>query len=291
MIKVRPAGLITPGNDLRLLEKASGSDAGYIHIELEDGIPLEGKQLAREIVAQALREFDWSGKRTLIRVNPITSRLTEDDVDAIVPARPFAILLGKCQGPEEIRYLDRLIARAERRNTVADGSVRIAAMIERIHALQTIDEIAIASPRMVALYIGPSDLGNEFGYHRTYRGLEMEIAWVRTRVVFGAHAAGLLAIDSPTLFYKDLELTTEQAAWSYRVGFDAKTCVSPRQIAAVNAAFRPSDEEVAWAREVMAGNEIAEGENRAVWTTQGMMIDAPFVLRARRILEASEPEY
>lgn len=287
MTNVRPAGLITPGNDVRLLTKASNSDAGYVHIELEDGIPFERKQEAREVVARALGDLDWTGKLTLVRVNPVSSGLVEDDVAAIVPARPFAILQGKCAGPDDIRYLDRLIGRAERLHGLEDGVIKIAAMIERIRALQTIDEIATASPRMVALYIGPSDLGNEFGYRRTYQGQELEILWVRTRVVFAAHAAGLLAIDSPTLYYNDLELTTQQAMWSYRVGFDAKTCISPRQIPAVNAAFRPSDEEIAWAREVLVGDDLAKREHRAVWTTQGMMIDAPFVLRAQRILEAS----
>jgi citrate lyase subunit beta/citryl-CoA lyase len=257
---------------------------------LEDGITAEGKQQAREVIVNALRDLDWTDKVTLVRVNPMTSGFTEDDVDVVAPGRPTAILQGKCEGPEDIRYLDRLLDRAERKHGIEHGTIKIAAMIERIRALQTIDEIATASTRMIALYIGPSDLGNEFGYRRTYQGQELEILWVRTRVIFAAHAAGLLAIDSPTLFYKDMELTKQQAEWSYRVGFDAKTCISPRQISAVNEAFRPSSEEIAWAREVMEGAETARVQERAVWTTQGMMIDAPFVLRARRILESVSAE-
>lgn len=278
------SGLIVPGLDPRILEKASRSDGDVMHIELEDGVPDDRKGESRQIITDALRNFDWSGKLTLIRVNNVASGFVEEDIEVVTHGRPTAFMLGKCEGPEDIRYLDRLLTRAEKRAGVPAGSIKLASMIERARALQTIDEIAIASPRMMALYIGPTDLSTEVGYRRTYRGEEPEVSWVRSRIVFAAHLAGLLAIDSPTPRYKDLDETFLQATVSYRAGFDAKTCISPRQLEAVNRAFTPSEEETDWAEKVFAGKRDAEAKGLSVWVQDGMMVDEAMIIRATNIL-------
>lgn len=282
------SGLIVPGLDLARLEKASQCDGDVMHIELEDGVPPNRKAEGRKTIAEALQKFDWSGKLTLIRINNVASGFVEDDIDVVANGRPSAFMLGKCEGAEDIQYLDHLVGRAEKRIGIPQGTIKLASMIERVRALQKIDDIALASPRMMALYIGPTDLSTEVGYRRTYRGQELEVSWCRSRVVFGAHAAGLLAIDSPTPHYKDLEESFVQARWSYQLGFDAKTCVSPRQLEAVNRAFSPSEEEVKWAEEVFAGREEAEKAGESVWVKQGMMIDDAMIVRAHNILQTAK---
>ena len=282
------SGLIVPGIDPTKLEKASKCLADVMHIELEDGVSDDHKEPARRNIVAALRELDWSGKLTLVRVNNVRSGFLEDDVDAVVQGRPTAILLAKSEGPEDIMYLDHLISRAEQRHGVDAGSVKIASMIERARALQMIDEIATASPRMMALYTGATDLSTEVGYRRTYKGQELEVTWARQRIVFSAHLNGLLAIDSPTTYYKDLDDTFLQARWAYHLGFEAKTCVSPRQIDAVNRGFTPSEEEVGWARKILAGKEEAEKQGLSVWVSDGMMVDEAFVARATHIMATWE---
>jgi citrate lyase subunit beta/citryl-CoA lyase len=278
------SGLIVPGVDPTKLEKASKCLGDVMHIELEDGVGDDHKAQARKTIVEALRDLDWTGKLTLIRVNNVRSGFLEDDVDAVVQGRPTAILLAKCEGPEDIMYLDHLIGRAEQRHGLAQGSMKIASMIERARALQKIDEIATASPRMMALYTGATDLSTEVGYRRTYKGQELEVCWARSRIVFAAHYAGLLAIDSPTTYYKDLEDTYLQARWAYHLGFEAKTTVSPRQIDAVNRGFTPSNEEVEWAKKILAGKEEAEKKGLTVWVSDGMMVDEAFVARATHIM-------
>jgi citrate lyase subunit beta / citryl-CoA lyase len=281
------SGLITPGLDPTLMKKASESAADFVHIELEDGVAPDRKAEARDKIVDALTTLDWADRLTMVRVNGVESGFLEHDVDVVVPALPRAVVLGKCGGPDEIKYLDRLITRVERDREIPHGTVGIAAMIERASAFATIDEIAAASPRMLALYIGPTDLGTELGYRRTYRGQELEIMFVRSRVVVAAHVAGLFALDSPTIYFRDLELTFEQARWSYQCGFDAKACISPRQIAEVNRAFTPSEEELRWAEEVLEGEADARQEGDAVWVRQGMMLDAAMIARARRTVAAA----
>ena len=278
------SGLIVPGLNPRLLEKASQSNGDVMHIELEDGVPDDRKGEGRDTITHALQTLDWSGKLTLIRINNVASGFVEEDIEVVTHGRPSAFLLGKCEGPEDIRYLDHLLTRAEKRAGVEPGSIKLSAMIERARALQMVDDIAIASPRMMALYIGPTDLSTEVGYRRTYRGVEPEVAWVRSRVVFAAHLAGLLAIDSPSPRYKDLEETYLQATVSYRAGFDAKTCISPRQIDEVNRAFTPDDDEVDWAEKVFAGKRDADSKGLSVWVQDGMMVDEAMIIRATNIM-------
>lgn len=282
------SGLIVPGIEPSKLEKASKCRADIMHIELEDGVSDDRKAEARKMIVEALNDLDWSGKITMVRVNNVRSGFLEDDVDAVVQGRPHAILLAKSEGPEDILYLDHLIGRAEQRHDVEAGSVKIASMIERIRAFKMMDQLATASPRMMALYTGATDLSTEFGYRRGYRGQELETMFARSSIVAAAHAAGLLAIDSPTTRYTDLEDTLLQAKWAYRLGFEAKTCVSPRQIDRVNEGFTPEPDEIAWAEKILAGKEEAEAKGLSVWVSDGMMVDEAFVARATQIMATYE---
>jgi citrate lyase subunit beta/citryl-CoA lyase len=141
---------------------------------------------------------------------------------------------------------------------------------------------------MVAFHIGPTDLSTELGYRRTYTGQELETYFVRSSVVVAAHANGLLAFDTPCVHFRDDEETYVQARWSYHTGFDAKSCVYPPQLAAVNRAFSPTTEEIHWAEEVFAGKAEAEAANVAVWERDGMMLDDAMISRATSIIAAAE---
>jgi citrate lyase beta subunit len=282
------SGLITSGLDLNRLQKASAADADFIHIELEDGIPPARKAEARETVVKALSTLDWSGKITMPRVNSVDSGCLEDDIDVVTAGSPTAFLLAKCQGPEDVHYLDRLIDRAERRHGLVSGVIKIALMIERARGFKTMDILATASLRMLAFHIGPTDLSTELGYRRTYVGQELETFFVRSSVVVAAHSNGLLAFDTPCVHFRDQEETYRQARWSYHTGFDAKSCVYPPQLAAVNRAFSPTADEIHWANEVFAGKAEAEAAGVAVWERAGMMLDDAMVARATSILAAAE---
>src|SRR5262249_10177517 len=135
------SGLIVPGLDLGRLEKASKCDGDVMHIELEDGVPPNRKAEGRETIATALKKFDWSGKFTLIRINNVESGFVEDDIDVVASGKPTAFLLGKAEGPEDMKYLDHLIGRAEKKYGFEHGTIKLASMIERARALQMVDQI------------------------------------------------------------------------------------------------------------------------------------------------------
>lgn len=278
------AGLITPGIESKKLEKAVASSADLFHIELEDGVPNDRKAEAREIIREGLQTLPWGDRLKLVRVNPVDSGMLEDDIDAVTPGLPTAFILAKCQGPEDIRYLDHLVSRAELKHGVEPGSIQLISMIERIRALNTADEIAAASPRMMGLYIGPADLGTEVGYHRSYEGIELETYYPKAKVIIAAHSAGLLALDSGTARFRDLEITRIQAEWSARIGFDAKMSISPNQIETVRSAFMPTADQVTWAEGVLEGKDKALASGGSVWQSDGMFLDEAMVGRAENIM-------
>jgi len=281
------SGLITSGLDLHRLEKASKSSADFVHMELEDGILPTRKAQARANVVTALKQFDWTGKITMPRVNSMDSGFLEDDIAVVSEGVPTAFLLAKCQGPEDIHYLERLLDVAEQAHGIDAGTIQIAAMIERARAFHLIDAVATASPRMFALHIGPTDLSAELGYRRTYRGQELETYYVRSRVVVAAHTHGLLAFDTPCVHFRDPEETHLQSRWSYHLGFDAKSSIYPLQVEQVNRAFEPTAEEIGWAESVFAGKQEAATESRAVWEKDGMMLDDAMIARATAILDVA----
>jgi len=282
------AGLIVPTLEASRLEKASRCSGSVMHLELEDGVPPERKSEARATLRAALQGLDWGAKLTLVRVNPVTSGFLEDDVAEVIAARPTAFLLAKCQSAADIRHLDHLITEGELKHGLPSGSVKIATMVERVSAFRSLDELAVASERMMAFYLGPGDLGAEVGYRRTYQGREHQLDWYRSMVVCAAHAHGLLAIDSPTLHYHDLEETHDSAYWSYLLGFDAKTCISPRQLEAVNRAFTPGEREVEWAKQVFLQRDKAKEAGLSVWVQDGMMVDDAMLAKAHAILVAAD---
>lgn len=268
--RVNPAGLIVP-TTVEKLEEASNSKAGFLHLEVEDGVPDDEKPRARELVVQALRELDWSGKVTMVRINGPDTGLVEEDIEVVTAGKPTAVMAAKCGGPEDVLYIARLLSRAEKRHGLADGTIRIVALIERLTGLHRIHEVAACSPRLLGLTVGPTDLGNEYGFRRTYRGLELETFWVKSQIVFAAHSAGLLAIDPPLVSFGDPEEAREQAQWSYHLGFDAKMTVTVRHVDAVNAAFSPSVDEVSWAEHICS-SEVKD-------------MPYGYVKRARKLLE------
>jgi citrate lyase subunit beta/citryl-CoA lyase len=274
-----PSCLIVLGLEPDRIKAASNSAAGMVHLELEDGTPLEKKAEARFKIRDALKSLDWSGKLTMVRVNSVQTGMFEDDVDVVAPARPGCIYMTKVQGPDEIRYADEYLGKTESKHGLEPGSLKIFAYIERIRALASVEAIASSSHRLIGLSVGATDLGAEVGYRRSFVGQELETLYAKSRVIVAAHLNGLIALDAPLISYDDPEGTYEQANWACRLGFDAKCCIFPYQVEIVNRAFGPSADEIKWAQRLQ---DVIDS---------GVMPDEEygFVKRAKMILaEAKE---
>jgi citrate lyase subunit beta / citryl-CoA lyase len=284
----RRTKLITPALRRDLLEKAAQSGADVIHIELEDGVAPNQKDAARDAALRALQEIDWNGREVWVRINPPTSIEARDDIEVLAAGAPHALLLPKVSGPEDVIAISGLLAEAERANGLGERQIMIAAVIERITGLSRVEEIASADPRMTALVLGTEDMSVEYGYRLDRTGESFETLYLKSRCILAARVAGIDCLDAAHSYYRDVAGTRRAAEWAAKLGFSGKTCLSPVQVAPVNDAFAPTDEEIQWACKVLDALDEAASNDLAVAVSQGMMVDAPHAVQARRILELAD---
>lgn len=280
--------LFVPGDSPSKIEKALGSGADALLLDLEDSIALPSKQAARQIVADQLKRL--AGQQDLpklfVRINALDSGLTDDDLDAVIAARPYGIMLPKSISGATVQQLSGKIAVHEARSGLPDGQTRIIAIAtETAQSLFHLATYQGASDRLDGLTWGAEDLSADLGsetnrlengdYTDPYR-------LARALVLIGASAAQLPAIDTVFTAYRDSEALTRECEAARRDGFTAKMAIHPAQVPIINRVFTPSPEAV---REALAIVEAFAADPQAgVVGIAGQMIDRPHLRRAERVL-------
>jgi citrate lyase subunit beta/citryl-CoA lyase len=271
--------LFAPADSPRKVEKAILSGADGVILDLEDSVAPAGKAAAREAAAGTLRDHP---DRLIVRINPRDTAWYLDDLAAIVPARPAAILLPKCSGPADLVALTEQIDVLEAVGGVPAGHVAVLLLATETAASLSNMAYAGVSPRLRALCFGAEDLSADFGIEPRRNGsFAAPIAAARDRVLTAATAAGVAAIDTPFPDPRDPAGLAAEAAASAADGFSGKLCIHPNQLEAVDAAFTPAPERVDWARTVVG---LLEGNGAGVATLDGKMIDIAHLKLAHRVL-------
>lgn len=250
--------LFAPGNEERKLRGALESDADAVIADLEDAVPAAEKDRAREVVRET---FGEGRPLRLLRIAaPADLELAAElRVDAVVvPKATAAAVSDLPTGPP------------------------VVAIVETPAGLREAHAIA-SSPAVSALMLGAVDLSVALGLEPYRDGLELLFA--RSSIAVDSAAAGIQRpIDSPCLDFRDLDVVRREAEQARALGFAGKACIHPAQVAAVNAAFTPSAEQVEWAQSTLAALAEAEREGRGAVALAGTMIDEPVAAQARGIL-------
>ena len=131
--------------------------------------------------------------------------------------------------------------------------------------------------------MGAEDLTSDLRCARTKKG--DEIAYARSRILYAARAAGVEAYDSPFTDVEDMEGLRRDTELAKRLGFSGKAAVNPRQVECINEVFSPTQQEIDYARDVVAAAEAAAAEGKGVISLRGKMIDAPILNRAKTVLQ------
>lgn len=277
--------LFVPGNSAKMLAKSASSGADVVISDLEDAVHPHSKAEARALTGKTLREASRSGPQIYVRVNSLDSAWCQADIESIVPLRPDGIMLPKLTGPHDLDRLDALLARHEPAD--AKGGTRIIAVCTETPAATL--SLAAASwrrPRLAGLLWGGEDLSAEIGAsanRETGGAYTAPFQLARSLCLLAARAAGVVPIDAVFTNFRDGEGLAQEAAAARRDGFSAKAAIHPSQIAVINAAFTPTEAERAWADRVVAALEASQS---GVTQIDGVMIDAPHLAQARRILAA-----
>lgn len=282
--------LFTPGTRPDRIEKAVHSQAADIVVaDLEDGVAPADKIEARIAVRNALlatQDADPDHVVRAVRINAWPSALAEEDLDVVLTAAPALVVVPKAEDPMAVQVLDARIGEAEEAAGHEPGAIGLLLIVESAVGVLAARELAACSDRVRAIAIGAEDLAADAGMRRT-RGNE-EVRTARQSVVLAARAAGIEPVDMITADLGDLERCADEAREARAFGFAGKMCIHPAQVQSVHAAFRPSDDELAWARKVTAAAGDARIEAGGVIVVDGRMVDVPLVRQARRILADAE---
>ena len=266
--------LFVPGNRPERFAKAVGSGAGAVVLDLEDAVALEDKQTARMTVCGWLSGRQPHEQGAWVRVNSVDTEFFEDDVRALAGVKPLGIMLPKAESQAAIQKVISLLSPLQ---------LPIIPIIESGLGLWSALEIARA-PQVERLAFGSVDFQCDTGILAEGEAL----LFARSTLVITSSIARIAApIDGVTVQIGDAVQLQSDVARARGLGFGAKLCIHPNQIAAVESGFRPGDDEVRWAQAVIAAAAQANGQAVRL---DGKLIDLPVVERARRLLQAVVPE-
>ncbi len=277
--------LFVPGDQPRKLEKGLASGADALIVDLEDSVALLGKPNARRVAREFLQSRT-DAPMLFVRVNDFTTGMTEEDLAAVMPARPDGIMLPKAVGADDVSRLDAHLRVLEAESGLADGATRIIPLItETAHALLLAETHSRTNPRLAGITWGAEDLSASVGAS-SYRDDEGRLTplfqHARTMTLLAAAASGVAAIDTVFPNFRDEEGFSRECRDAVRDGFTAKMAIHPAQVATINAAFTPSSEALEQARALVAA--FAAAGNAGVVALGGKMYDRPHLRLAERLL-------
>ena len=292
--------LAVPAGSPKMIEKALGSGADAVFLDLEDAVAPGEKAGARGAVIRAVRDLDWDGRPTVYRMNALDTPYFYRDVLEVVEAAGETldkILVPKVNRPEDLHTLDTLLGGIEAATGLAPGKIKLEAQIESAEGLTNIDDISGATSRLEALHFGPGDYAASIGMPQASIGVTDEwdevypghrFHYVMHRILVAARAAGLRAIDGPVADYGDEEGLRKSALRARSLGFDGKWCIHPAQIDVVNEVFSPAEKEIEWAEKMVAAYEEANAAGSGAVSVEGKMVDAASIKMARNTLSLAQ---
>lgn len=275
--------LFVPGNNPGMLLNADIHGADAIILDLEDAVSTDQKDAARILVRNALITLNYKGCNVIIRTNPIGTEYLRDDLDEMVPLKPYAILLPKTCEISDVHTADEYITEIEKKHNIEVGTVKIIPLIETALGLENSFAIAKASKRVVGLFLGAEDLTADMRSIRSKAS--EEIFYSRQRIVSAARAADVDVWDTPFTDVNDDDGLLLDAQFAKELGFSGKASISPRHVEGINTVFSPSVAEVEYAMRVIEVIEEAKAQGKGAISLNGKMIDAPIVNRAKNVLE------
>src|ERR1700709_2688040 len=273
--------LFVPGDSLRKFEKARQTAADALILDLEDSIAPEEKIGARSTVREMLAARN-PAQKLYIRINALDTGMTLGDLAAVIPGQPDGWVRRKCAGAADVNKLSLYLDAVEAASGTENGATRIVTVAtERARAVLKLMDFENMSPRLWGMMWGAEDLAASLGAskNRTGRRYHGPFLLARDLCLIAAAAAGVVAIATDI---NDLDTLREEAIAARQDGFLAKAVIHPKHVDVVNAAFLPTDEEIAWSEQVVKA--FSENPTSGVVKIDGKMIDKPHLRAAEKIL-------
>jgi len=280
---MRRSMLFLPGNTPNIIQNAEILGADALILDLEDAVAPTEKDSARILVRNAMRLMGFGKCEVIVRINSIDTDFWRKDLDAVIPQKPSLIMPPKTATAEDVKTVDAYISELEENLGMEKNTVGLIPLIETALGVENAFQIASASSRVKAIFLGGEDLTADLHCKRTKEG--NEINYARSRMVCAARAAGIEVYDTPFTDVNDDEGIYTDAEYAKSLGFTGKSAISPRHVKAINEVFSPSMKDIDYAYEVMEAIRIGKEQGKGAVALRGKMIDAPIVARAQQTIE------
>jgi citrate lyase subunit beta/citryl-CoA lyase len=276
-MRLRRSQLAVPGSSEKMLTKAAASAADHVFCDLEDAVAPSAKPAARETIAEALNNLDWGQKTRCVRVNDIGTQWCYEDIITL-GENIDTIMLPKPLNAADVQFADTLLSQLEMKLGLT-RRIGLEVLIEEVEAMQNIKEIANSCARLECMIFGMGDYAasqglvmENIGLSETYPGDIFH--YPRYHMTIAARAAGLDAVDGPFVDFKNDAAYRVECQRALTLGMVGKWAIHPAQIDPALEVFSPSQEQVDFAREVIAVYEKAAAEGLGSVGHKGVMVDA-----------------
>ncbi len=280
-MRLRRSQLAVPGVSEKMLTKAAASSADHVFCDLEDAVAPSAKPGARDTIVDALNELDWGNTVRCVRVNDVGTGWCHEDIITLVEKAGNnldTIMLPKPMGASDVQFADKLLTQLEIKLGLKKR-IGLEVLIEEVEAMQNVNEIATSCERLECMVFGMGDYAASQGMvvaniGRT-DGYPGDIFhYPRYRMTIAARAAGIDAVDGPFVDFKNEAAYREECKRALTLGMVGKWAIHPAQISPALEVFSPSQDDVNFAREIIAVYRKAEADGIGSVGHKGMMVDA-----------------
>ncbi|MBX9964284.1 MAG: CoA ester lyase [Burkholderiales bacterium] len=257
--------------------KALDSGADIVCIDMEDAVALDRKDEGRTLTLPLFAQSSHPHVERMVRINALSTYHGLKDLQALIDCEspPPSIMIPKIRSAEEIQLIDTLLSTGPAR------AIRYCVIIETNRGLERAIEIAQASPRIDSMILGAVDMSADLRCVKAWEPL----LYARSRLVHAAASAGIDLLDVPFLNLDDPEGLAHEANACAQLGFTGKASIHPNQLAAIHAAFSPSEATVAKARKVC---QAFEESTSGLVVVDSELIELPVVRSYYRVLAIAE---
>lgn len=279
--------MYVPAHNEKLLNSATRRDADVLLLDLEDSVPVFDKQLARNNIKSFVQRDDLNGKLIFPRVNDRESGELLKDLTQLTIEGVHGFLYPKATKGEDIYFVGKLLETIEYEKHIPVGTFKLMALIETAGAIVNIKDICEACPnRIVAVVFGCEDyVTNTQGKHDDEG---RSIFHARNAIVNAARYAGIAPIDTVHIKVHDLEDLEKEVIIGKKLGFEGMSVLNPKELPIIHKYYSPTEEEVAWATEMVELAEEAIREGKGVAVKDNKFIGPPMVKMAKNILAKHE---
>lgn len=275
--------MFVPAHNKKLLQSSLKRDADVLLLDIEDSVPSNDKQKARDNIKEFVKQPEVKNKIIFPRVNDRESGELLKDVFQLTIPGITGFMYPKSKKKEDVYFFGKLLETIEYEKGIPIGTFKIIPLIETTGAVMNIKEICSACDRVIAVAFGCEDFVTDL--HGKHDPEGMSIITARNLISIGARSSGVIPIDTVHIKVHDLEDLEKNLIVGRNLGFEGMMVLNPKELPLVHQYYSPSEEEVKWANEMLRLSKEAESEGKGVAVKDGKFIGPPMVKMAKEILK------